>query len=149
MLIQIILGRVETAKVIKSQLESIGIQVSINELSETQYENCLKNKKYQIILTGIYNSYSPELEYFYGKNNIANYNNDKVIEILNEVKNITDQKIIKEKYKDLIEITKEDSVYISLYRNRNSLLINQKIVGNFEPNNFNIYRNFETWKRGL
>lgn len=139
--------RVEVAKVIKTQLESIGIQVNINEISDNQYNWNLKNKNYQILLTGVYNSYSPELTYFYGEGNIANYKNDEVSRILSDTKNITDQKILGEKYKNLVNITKEDCAYISLYRNKNTLLINQKVIGNFEPTNYGIFRNFESWNR--
>ena len=52
-----------------------------------------------------------------------------------------------EKYKKIIDITKEDCAYISLYRNKNSLLINQNVVGNFEPTNFNAFKNLETWNK--
>lgn len=139
--------RVEVAKVIKTQLESIGIQVNIAEFSDSQYNWNLSNKNYQVLLTGVYNSYSPEVTYFYGEGNIANYKNEDVLSILNDVKNITDQKVLEEKYKNLISITKDDCAYISLYRNRNTLLISQKVMGNFEPTNFSVFRNFESWNR--
>ena len=44
-------------------------------------------------------------------------------------------------------ITKEDCVYIGLYRNMNFLLINQDVVGNFEPSNYSLCYNFESWNR--
>lgn len=139
--------RVEVAKTIKNQLESIGIQVNINELSDNQYNWNLKNKNYQLLLTGVYNSYSPDITYFYGEQNIANYKNEEVSIILSDIKNITDQKILEEKYKNLINITKDDCAYISLYRNKNTLLINKKVIGNFEPTNYGIFKNFESWNR--
>lgn len=139
--------RVEVAKLIKNQLEKFGIQVNIIEMSDSQYKWALENKNYQILLSGIYNSYSPDLTYFYGSENIANYKSEDVLSILNEVKNITDQKVLSEKYKVLIGITQDECPYISLYRNKNSLLINQNVIGNFEPNNFLIFRNFESWNR--
>lgn len=139
--------RCEVAQNIKNQLENIGIQVNVWEVSDNQYYSLLQNKNYQILLTGIYNGYSPDISYFYGENNIANYNNDEVKAIINDLKNITDPKILAEKYKTIIDITKEDCTYISLYRNKNSLLINQNIVGNFEPTNYGVFRNFETWNK--
>ena len=139
--------RCEVANIIKSQLENIGFQVYVLEVSDSQYNSYLANKNYQMILTGVYNSYSPELTYFYGENNIANYNNEEVKSIINEVKNITDTKILDEKYKKIIDITKDECPYISLYRNKNSLLINQNVMGNFEPTNYGIYSNFESWNK--
>ncbi len=139
--------RCEVAKIIKTQLENIGIPVTIRKVSDSQYNNYLINKNYQILLTGVYNGYSPDLTYFYGENNISNYNNEEVKAIINDVKNITDQKVLEEKYKTLIDITKDDCAYISLYRNKNFLLINQNVVGNYEPTNFGVFRNFESWNR--
>lgn len=143
----VILGRCEVAKNIKTQLENIGIVVTIKEISDSQYNYCLTNKNYQILLTGVYNGFSPDISYFYGDGNIANYNNDEVNTIINEVKNITNEKVLEEKYEFIINKTKEDCAYISLYRNINSLLINQNVVGNFEPNNYNIFYNFESFNR--
>ena len=143
----VIHGRCEVAKNIKTQLENIGIVVTIKEISDSQYNYCLTNKNYQILLTGVYNGFSPDISYFYGDGNIANYNNDEVNTIINEVKNITNEKVLEEKYEFIINKTKEDCAYISLYRNINSLLINQNVVGNFEPNNYNIFYNFESFNR--
>jgi len=131
--------RCEVAKNIKNQLENIGIIVYVSEVSDSQYKSYLTYKNYQILLTGVYNSYSPELTYFYGENNIANYDNTEARSIINEVKNITNIKTLEEKYKKIIEITKEDCPYTSLYRNKNFLLINQNLVGNFDPNSHGIF----------
>lgn len=139
--------RCAVAKNIKEQLENIGIQVNVWEVSDSQYEYYLNNKNYQILFTGVYNSFSPELTYFYGENNIANYYNEEVIRLINDLKNITDQKNFVEKYKTLIDITKDDCVYIGICRNKNFLLINQNLAGNFEPNNYGVYRIFESWNK--
>ena len=139
--------RCETAKVIKAQLESIGIPVTVREVSDSQYKYYLENKNYQVLLTGVYNSYSPEVTYFYGENNIANYNNDTVKEIIKETKNISDIKKLEESYKTLINITKDECPYISIYRNKNYILINQNVVGNFNPTCYGIFNHFETWNR--
>lgn len=147
MLIQVMFGRCNVAKNIKSQLENIGIPVTIREISDSQYNYYLTSKNYQTLLTGVYNSYSPDLNYFYGENNIANYNNEDVKNIIEDVKNITDYKKIEERYKTLINLTKDDCVYICLYRNKNFLLINQNVIGNLEPTNFGIFNNFETWNK--
>ena len=139
--------RCEVADNIKEQLENIGIQVNVWKVSDSQYMSCLNNKNYQILLTGVYNSYSPELTYFYGKDNISNYYNEEVELLIEDVKNITDEKLLLEKYKTLISITKDECPYVSLCRNKNFLLINQNVVGNFEPTNYGVFRNFWTWNR--
>ena len=70
-----------------------------------------------MIITGVYNGYSPSLEYFLGKDNISNYKNDEITNILNDLKNISDETQIKEKYKRIIEIYEDEQPFICLYRN--------------------------------
>ena len=103
------------------------------------------NKNYEMILTGINNGFSNNLEYFYGESNIAKYNNDEVKEIINEVKNITDVNKLTEKYKRLFEIVQDDVPYISLYRNKNILILNQKVGGEISPTNYSLFYKFWTW----
>ena len=141
------LGRCQVADIIKTQLESIGMVVSINKISDSQYNYYLANKNYQVLLAGVYNGFSPDVGYFYGEGNVANYYNEDVRSILSEVRNITDQKVLEEKYKALINKTKEDCAYIGLYRNMNFLIVNQSVVGNFEPSEFGVFYNFESWNR--
>jgi ABC-type transport system substrate-binding protein len=95
------------------------------------------NKDYQIILTGVTNSINPDLTYFYGNNNIANYSNDDAMSILGSF----------DKYQELQKIVNNDCPYIPLYRNKGTLILNANVGGNFLPNNFNIYYNFEKWFR--
>ena len=139
--------RCEVAEIIKQQLEQVGIIVNIKKVSDSQYMNYLQNKNYQLILTGVSNALTPDLTYFYADGNIANYTNEEVKNILNEIKNITDEKILLEKYNRIIELTKEEVPYICLYRNKNTVLIKQNAGGQIEPNNYCIYYNFWSWHR--
>ena len=79
-------NRVKVAKLIEKQLEGIGINVYVNDVTKSGYERRLKQKDYEIILTGVYNAYSPDLTYFYGDNNLANFENMEMTNLLNEVK---------------------------------------------------------------
>lgn len=139
--------RVEVANNIKEQLESIGIRVNIKELAYNDYMNCINNRNYQILLTGIYNGYSPDLTYFYGEGNLANYSNEGVWSMLNEVASTTDSKVLKDKYEQIIKATDNDVAYIGLYRNRESLIISTKMKGSYIPSNYSIFNHFETWTK--
>ena len=66
--------RLTIADMIKANLEEIGINVTIIKASDNQFTRYLTNKNYDMILTGVYNGYSPDLSYYFGKDNIANYN---------------------------------------------------------------------------
>lgn len=94
--------RYQAAHLIKSQLESIGMVVYVNEVSDAQYTSCLQNKNYQLILTGVYNGYNPDVSYLYADGNIANYTNENINVLINETKNITDSKLLTSKYEEIL-----------------------------------------------
>ncbi len=139
--------RVKVAEEIEKQLEDIGINVYVYRVSNSTYKNYLENKNYEMIITGVNNGYSPDLSYFLGKNNIANYENEKITTLLNEVKNISDKNILKEKYEEIIKIYEDEMPYICLYRDRNEVVCSIRVTGSIVPNNYTVYNNFETWYR--
>ena len=129
--------RVNVANEIKRQLGEIGITLNIVEVTTERYYQYLEEKDYQMILTGITNSINPDLSYFYGDGNISNYNNPDVKSKLNSLDN----------YKEIQKIVNDDVPYIGLYRNKGTLLLNANVGGNFIPNSFNLYYNFNEWFR--
>ena len=132
---------------LKEQLEDAGIKIYINKVSLSTYNSYLKNKNYDIILTGMYNSYSPDLNTLYAENNLANYKNEEIFEILTNINNTTDGTILKEKYNRLIEISQEDVPYISMCRNKNIMVCSPNLIGEISPNNYTCYYNIDTWYR--
>lgn len=140
-------ARVNVAENVKNQLASFGIPITINYLTEDNYKNALNNKSYDMILTGIQCSYSPNLNTFFGEGNLANYSNNEVFEIMNIIKNTSDENVLYEKYSRLYDIYLEEAPYIGLYRETDVIVYNQSLVGNITANAFNIYYNIEKWYR--
>ena len=139
--------RVAVAENIKNQLASFGIPISIQYLSPENYSNAINNRNYDVIITGIQTAYSPSLKTFFGEGNIANYVNVEISEIMNTVKNTSDENILYEKYSRLFDIYLEEAPYIGLYRETDVIVYNQGLVGNITANAFNIYYNIEKWYR--
>ena len=139
--------RIQVAEKIKEQLEKIGIKATIKIISENQYENTLKTKNYELLLTGVYNSISPDITTFLGENNLCNYENNEINTILEEVRNVRDEKTLKEKYNKIVEIYIQETPFISLYRNQNTIIYSQGLMGNMSPNNYNIFYNIVDWYR--
>ena len=106
-------SRVRVAENIKGQLEQVGIIVNIVKVSDSQYYKYLENKNYDMILTGVVRGYSPNLATYFGESNLANFQNEEVRNIINDVNNITDSKSLKERYERLIEIYDTEQPYIS------------------------------------
>ena len=75
-------ARLKASNIIKEQLEEIGIKVYIDAVQQNRYDLYLKDKNYDIIFTGIYNSYSPNITTLYGVNNLANYRNEEIVELI-------------------------------------------------------------------
>ncbi len=88
---------------------------------------------------------SPNLATYFGEGNIANYSNEEINNIMAEVKNTTDENIIKEKYTKLFDIYKVDIPYISLYNNKYTVAYNTELVGEITPNWFYQFYGIEGW----
>jgi len=140
-------NRIAVAENIKASLEQIGIKVSIHKVSEANYKKILENKNYQIILTGVYNSYSPDITSFFQTGNLQNYTNEEMNQLLAEVKNITDTNLLKEKYKRIIEIYQQEKPFIGLYRNKQTIVKSQNLAGEIVGNNYFSYYRLEHWYR--
>lgn len=139
--------RVEVAENIKKSLENMGIKINIIKANDITYQKYLTNKNYDMILTGKYTSFSPDLSTYFGVENLANYNNDTVNQLLNEVNNISEDKLLKEKYNKLIEIYNEERPYVYLYYNRSTFVYSQRLLGDIKPNNYNLFYNIGSWYR--
>ena len=137
--------RVTIAEMIKANLAEIGISVTIVKASDNQYQNYLQNKNYDVILTGITESMSPNLETFFGESNLSNYKNEEITTIMNDVKNITDEDLLKEKYNRIRQIYDDEVPYISLYNSYYAVISNWNLKGNIEANWYNIFMDINNW----
>lgn len=137
--------RITIAEMIKADLEAIGIKISIVKASDSQYQYYLQNKNYDAIITGITQSTSPNLETFLGTSNFANYNNEEINNILNEIKNISKEELLKEKYTRIREIYNDELPYIGLFNSYYTVASSWMLRGNVEANWYNIYMDINNW----
>ena len=139
--------RIKVAEELKTQLESAGIKINIQKISQTQYQNYLKNHQYEMLLTGIYTPIAPDLNGLLGKDNLANYENEEINTILNDLNSIKDEETIKEKYNRIFEIYEQDIPYIGLYYNNDVIAYSTNLLGDINPNWYSIFYNFSNWYR--
>lgn len=99
------------------------------------------------MLTGVTVGISPNLTRYFGEGNLANYSNNEATEILNDIYNISDEKIFKEKYEKLQNIYEEDRPYIGLYFSRNVLIHGKSLVATTNSTWFNIFCDIENWNK--
>ena len=139
--------RLAVAENIKNQLEQIGITVTIHKVSDAEYQNILTNKNYQMLITGVYNGYSPDISSFFASNNLQNYTNETMQTLLKEVESIQEENLLKQKYQEILKIYQEEQPFICLYRNKVTVVKEQNLAGEVTPNNFFSYYHFEEWYR--
>ncbi|MBO5413525.1 MAG: hypothetical protein J6A29_04450 [Clostridia bacterium] len=118
--------RLAVAKIIKQNLEEIGIKVTIRELSNSYYKNNLSKLKYQILLTGNTVSIKPEVQ---------DYLTFEIEQKQSE----------EETYKGIYETYKQSPNFMGLYFDSIILLYSNNLKGKFEGNWYNIFYNIDTW----
>ena len=140
-------ARVKVAEMIKQQLEEIGIKVTIIQANDNQYNNYKNNKNYDMILCGTYIGTSPDLSKYFADGNIANFQNEEAKTIMNDLKNITDGELLKEKYKRLYEIYTGEIPYISLYYSYDITAYSKNLTGSISANWYNMFYNISSWAK--
>lgn len=138
---------VKVANKIKEQLDSVGILTTVVQATTEQYNNYLKNKKYDMVLTSANYSYSPSLNKYFKEDNLANYKNEEITNLLNEIENITDENELKQKNTRITEIYNDEVPYISLYYNTNTVIYSTNLKGQVKPNSYNLFYGIESWYR--
>lgn len=129
-------------------MQKYGIVVNIVQLTADKYNiAAFQNKDYELFLCGTNVSANIDLSTYFGENNLANYNNEETIGIVNEVKNVADKNVLKEKYKRLTEIYNTEVPYISLYNNYTIIAYSAELSGNIESSWYSMFYNIEQWHK--
>ncbi len=137
--------KLAVAQNIESQLEAQGFIINIVQATDEQYNNAINSRNYDIALCSMTLSPSPNLDTFFGANNIANYSNEEVTNLLNETKNTTDENVLLQDYQRLAEIYKTDMPYVSLYNNKYTIAYSSSLVGDITPTWFYQFYGIEGW----
>ena len=80
------------------QLEVVGIEINLKEVKYNEFNKYLENGKYDLVLVSNNYGYSPSLKKYFGTENLANYQNEEIINIISDIDNISDENELKQKY---------------------------------------------------
>lgn len=138
---------IKVAKIVKNQLESIGIHTKVIEATKTQYSNYIKNKNYDIILLEKNFGYSPDVSSYFRENNISNYNNEEMNRLLNEYRYLSEEQDIQNNCSEIVKLYNNDCPYISLFYNINTMVYTNGLKGKVSPNSYNLFYNINEWYR--
>lgn len=140
-------NRVKTAEMIANNIKQIGIEVIIDKSSWGELNNKISNKDFDFVLLGWELSLIPDLSFAFHSSNIENghnfisYSNYELDKYLDEAKFAKDRESKKLAYNNIQKIIADELPYISLFFSNASVLVNDKLEGNLNPQPFNIYYN--------
>lgn len=137
--------RTKAAEDIKNQLQEQGIFVNIIYADDNSYNSYLNKVNYDMMLCSINQPIAPDLNTYFGSNNLANFYNDEVNEIMNVVNNTFDENELKAKYQRLYDIYNEQVPYIGIARNKTLALKNTNLVGEVKANWYSMFYNIDEW----
>ena len=140
-------SRVQVAELIEEQLENIGISITVNKVSDNKYSSYIQNKDYQMLLTGVYTSYSPDLMYYFSQGNISNYSSDEMNELMQNASILSDENQLLDAFQKIYNKYKDDMPFVGLYRNKNISISSQSLIGTIMPTNYTTFYGLETWYR--
>lgn len=139
-------NRVNAAKSIKENLESLDLEVELKELSAKDYKKALKKGKYDIFVGGIrYSDYFDIQPFVSGSSNYTGYSNkrlDKLSKALNSCMKISE---MPEAVTEVKSIMKEDLPYYPICFKTYAVITSEELTGDISAMFNNIYRGCEEW----
>ena len=90
-------------------------------------------------------SIAPDLTTYFGNNNLANFSNDEVNEIMRYINNITDENELKSRFQKLYEIYESQVPYIGIVRSKIYVITNSYLTAQIDSKWYNLFFNFKDW----
>ncbi len=142
--------RVRTADLIASQLQKLGIKVTVDKVGWEIYQKRIASGKFDMVLGGWKLNNNLDLRFAFhsdaiGTTNFIRYTNQKMDTLLNA---IASEKIEREREKKLNQMQNllvEELPYFSLFFKNNCLIAKNDIRGNVNPKPFDLYHNIQKW----
>lgn len=137
------LEKIAVAEKIKTDLNEIGIQMTIKEVKWDEIVKSLESNKFELILMSldIKNEYQMQDMVQLGNTcNYANFINVEINEIIEELKKSDGDKYI-EKMKEFKEKYLNELPYIGLYFKTDTILTNKSVKGEYKSTIYEPYKN--------
>ncbi|WP_272912499.1 ABC transporter substrate-binding protein [Clostridioides difficile] len=128
--------RIKTANIINENLKAIGINSTVNQLSDKDMENALNSKNYDLALVGWKLSIIPDASSIIAS---SGYTDDKLNGYMSALTSSTSEIETKKAYKDVQTYIKDNATFISLAVRNNYIVSNSRLKGKITPNDFDVY----------
>ncbi len=134
--------RLKEAYLIKTSLSDVGIDVQVVELFGEDLTNAINNKDYDLALLGWTLPIVPDPKFNFD-NSFTNYNDDNVNILIQKLVSASRESEKIENYRALEKYVGKNIPFISILIKDKNLVLNNKIKGKLDSNEFNIYNGFE------
>ncbi|HBH3753208.1 TPA: ABC transporter substrate-binding protein [Clostridioides difficile] len=128
--------RIKTANIINENLKAIGINSTVNQLSDKDMENALNSKNYDLALVGWKLSIIPDASSIIAS---SGYTDDKLNGYMSALTSSTSEIETKKAYKDVQTYIKDNATFISLAVRNNYIVSNSRLKGKITLNDFDVY----------
>ena len=138
--------RINIAEKIKAFLADIGIDSDVVAVDFDTYTEKINAKDYDLFVGSINISQNNDLSFMFETDkNMFGFSSQRVDLCLNQLGVLSNNDVIKNVYADLCQYFTEDMPIVSLYFDNGILLCNNKIKGNINPAQSNVFINIEEW----
>ncbi|MCC0694012.1 ABC transporter substrate-binding protein [Clostridioides sp. ES-S-0048-02] len=128
--------RLKTSHIISENLKAIGINNTINQLSDKEMESALNSKNYDLALVGWKLSIVPDVSSIIAS---SGYTDDKLNGYMSALTSSASEIETKKAYKDVQKYVKDNATFISLAIRNNYIVSNSRLKGKITPNEFDVY----------
>ncbi|MBU5335270.1 ABC transporter substrate-binding protein [Intestinibacter bartlettii] len=135
--------RVKAANIISNNLDAIGIKTEIKDLTEDEMTKALDSKDYDLALIGCQLPAVSDATYVI---NQLGYQDEKLDKYLKQLQNSTSEENTKNIYKKIQKYVKENAIFISFGILDDYVVLNGRLDGELNSNDFNVYSGINTIK---
>ncbi|MCC0657431.1 ABC transporter substrate-binding protein [Clostridioides sp. ES-S-0123-01] len=128
--------RLKTSHIISENLKAIGINNTINQLSDKEMESALNSKNYDLALVGWKLSIVPDVSSIIAS---SGYTDDKLNGYMSALTSSASEIETKKAYKDVQKYVEDNATFISLAIRNNYIVSNSRLKGKITPNEFDVY----------
>lgn len=140
--------RLETAELIKSDLEQLGIGVTVNALSEDELKKAVSTGNYDIILSGYYLSEVPIMKFAFsssGNGNLSFYSSDKMNVALQNIDSANTFALLKSAVAEFQNTLASDLPQLGLFFEMNTFLYRDGLHTENIRRETNVYESINNW----
>jgi len=139
--------RLEAAEAIKSDLEAVGISVTINALTLDSLKKTVAQRDYDMVLSGYYLSDTPDLKFAFtaGEGNLSEYFSDAVNSAFAAIDSASTIDELKSGMLLLQTVVSSDLPQIGLFFEMNTFLYRDRLNLGTIRRESSVYENINTW----